>query len=131
MGAITAYNVDKNYAGVNGYGRIPSNTIRGVHLAANTAATITVPLTASIGNPGSTINKYYARITISNAVEAAGSAFVAYNAVAVLPAAAPPAAQNTWCVDLGDCLFVRAGDFLSFISPGTPYVSVEFYGVQG
>ena len=60
MANCTPYNVDKNYAGVSGFGRNWSNTKYSGLLAANTVASITVPATSAVGYAGATINKYYA-----------------------------------------------------------------------
>ena len=121
------YNVNSVLDGVNGFGlefADSDDSVFTVKLAANTAASLTVPSTFPKGTVQDTINKYCAVMSY----HAGRNVYVSSSGTATIPAAAAFALSNS---ELNPpAKFVKAGDVLSFIcATADTEVCVAFYGV--
>lgn len=124
---MVRYNISAVLKGINNFGNYFSDTVYTAKLAAATAASIIVPNTGAIGYPGTTngINKFVAVFSYDNA---ATDVWVALNQTAAVPAGSTFALSTS--VLRPQARVVQGGDVLSFISAGTPNISVEFYAIQ-
>lgn len=113
MASVTNYNV--NFEKTFPFSGQPFNIV----LAASTALSITVP--------GSSTQQYRAKFSCSSTAEI----WVRKNGTAAIPSAnssATTAYQEL--VPLNECRYVNGGETLSFISAGTPSLSVSLLLVQ-
>ncbi len=110
---MTAYNT--NYSGTFPF----SNQTFSVLLAASTALGVTVPGTSS--------QLYRAKFACSSSAEI----WMRKNGTAAAPSANSSATTSYQeLVPLDECRYVQGGDTLSFISAGTPSLSVSLLLVQ-
>jgi hypothetical protein len=122
----TIYNLDKNISGVNGFGLPACDTIYTATLVAITDTAVAVPLTAGIGLPSQTNNKWiavmqYVRHTADDAV------WFAKNAVAAVPAGGNFALSTSEIEP--PAKYVQSGDVLHFYCAGVADISVSFYAL--
>jgi hypothetical protein len=127
MAKVTEYNMDKFHQGKNGFGLPFCGNVFSVTLAANTEATVAVPLTSVMGNITATVkNKFMAIFTCD------GTVFACINATAAKPVGATLASVTSAMVP-ANCPWgrvVQAGDVIHVISGGTPNLTIEFYAIQ-
>ncbi len=127
MATVTEYNIDKFHRGVNGFGLPFCGNVFSTTLAANTEATVAVPLTSVMGNITATVkNKFMAILTCDGAV------FACINATAAKPVGNTLAATTSAMVP-ANCPWgrvVKSGDVIHVISGGTPNLTIEFYAIQ-
>jgi len=127
MARVTEYNMDKFHKGVDGFGLNFCENVFSVTLAANTEATIAVPLTSVMGNIcATTYNKFMAILTCD------GTVYACINATAAKPAGGTLSATTSAMVPAywpwGRV--VKSGDVIHVISGGTPSLTIEFYAIQ-
>ena len=112
--------------GFNGFGLQISDTNYSATLAASTATPLTVPLTVT--ELGQSYGTAKARLIAIITSDPGSSVWVANNGTAAVPAggsfASTTSALNPAALE------VKVGDVLSFISAGTPSVSVRFYWIN-
>lgn len=121
----TQYNIYSYIKGINGFGLPFCDTVYTATLAANTAATITVPGAAAIGATGTTTNKYIAVFSYGSG---GYPVWVSANGTAAEPAGATFVLSNSELRPDGK--YVYAGQILSIICDAAIDVSVAFYAVQ-
>lgn len=127
MATVTEYNMDKFHQGVNGFGLPFCGNVFSTTLAANTEATVAVPLTSVMGNiTATTNNKFFAIITSD------GTAYACINATAAKPVGGTFAAVTSEMISTNHPWgrVVKSGDVIHVISGGTPSVTVAFYAIQ-
>jgi len=124
----TIYNLDKNISGVNGFGLPACDTIFTATLVAAADTTVAVPLTAGIGLPSQTNNKWIAVMRYARATATPGDAvYFAKNATAAVPAGGAFAASTSEIEP--PAKYVQSGDVLHFRCAGVADVSVAFYAL--
>ncbi len=127
MSKVTQYNMDKFHKGVDGFGLNFCENVFSVTLAANTEATVAVPLTAAMGNICATVNNKFMAILTCD-----GTVYACINATAAKPVGGTLAATTSAMVpaDFPWGRVVQAGDVIHVISGGTPSLTIEFYAIQ-
>lgn len=123
----TTYNLDKNISGVNGFGLPCCDTIFTANIAAATDTSIAVPLTAGIGLPSQTNNKWIAVMQYVRGTATDGVWF-AKNATAAVPNVDHAFHASTSELE-PPAKYVQSGDVLHFICAGTADISVAFYAL--
>ena len=107
----TQYNVDIYTRGINSFGSPFCDAVFSATLAANTAASVTVPGASSV--PGTPIPKYLAVFK----VEAVSPVYMTINGTAAVPAGGTLAATNSELISYpADAKIVKAGDIISVIT---------------
>ncbi|KTD29666.1 hypothetical protein [Legionella maceachernii] len=127
----TQYKLQKDIAGYNGFGLQFSDQKFNVTLAANTAQTVTVPSSGSIGAPLNQINKFLAIVDVFNATSE-GQVWCANNDTAAVPVGGTFAATTSDMIvqNKDYARQVNAGDVLSFISAEADTdICVMFYAL--
>lgn len=124
----TIYNLDKNISGVNGFGLPFCDQVFTATLKAATEATLTVPISAGIGLPAQTNNKWIAVMRYARATATPGNpVYVSKNSTAAVPAGSTFAASTSEIEP--PAKYVQSGDVLHFICAGVADVSVAFYAL--
>lgn len=124
MSRLTIYGVNTNLNGVNGFGRVISNTIYNTLVGSASDTTLTVPSFIGAGQLATDTPHVLAVFSYAPAT----TVFVANGASAAPDAGGTFTAKPSML--LPTALLVNGGDTLHFYSVGgTAYVSVEFYSV--
>lgn len=127
----TQYKIQKDVAGYNGYGLQFSDQKFSATLAANTAQTVTVPSSGSIGTPLNQVNKFLAVVDVYNSTTE-GQVWCANNSTAAVPTGGTFAATTSDMIvqNKDYARWVSAGDVLSFISAEADTdICVMFYAM--
>jgi hypothetical protein len=127
MARVTQYNMDKFHKGVDGFGLNFCGNVFSTILAANTEATVTVPLTSVMGNICANVNNKFMAIITADA-----TTYACINATAAKPVGGTLAATTSAMVPANNPWgrMVKAGDVIHIISGVTPNVTIEFYAIQ-
>lgn len=128
----TQYNIEAFTRGRNGFALPFCDAIYSVTLAANTEATVAVPLGAAMGNTSTytgvtpSKNKYIAVFSCEAGV------YACINGTAAVPAGSSLAASTSELVPSNQLWgkYCQSGDVIHVVSAGTPSCTIAFYAVQ-
>lgn len=131
MAALPIYGVNTNLNGVNGFGRIPGNSISTYNalLAITTDAELIVPSSIGAGQLATDSPMVLAIFSYQNG----STVFVADETATNGVTTAAPNATGTFTLNHSTinptALLVKGGDILHFYALAAAYVAVEFFSI--